>query len=97
MDMPKPTPGHAKLEKLDGRWEGEETMSPSQWDPKGGVATGRSNGRVALDGFALVTEYEQERAGAITFSGHGVMTFNPQTSRYGSAWKTLFDGRYTRR
>jgi hypothetical protein len=38
MEMPKPTPGHARLGKQAGHWEGEEEMFPSQWDPKGGAA-----------------------------------------------------------
>ena len=75
MEMPKPAPGHLKLERMAGSWEGEEKMPPSQWDPKGGVATGRSKSRVALSGFALITDYEQERDGIVTFSGHGVWMF----------------------
>lgn len=86
MEMPKPTPGHARMEALAGEWEGEEKMLPSQWDPKGGVATGRSNSRMALNGFALITDYEQERDGAITFSGHGVMTFDPESRLYSLNW-----------
>jgi hypothetical protein len=61
MEMPKPTPGHLRLKKLEGHWEGEETMHPSQWDPKGGTATGRTQGRLALNGFALISDYDQER------------------------------------
>ena len=49
MDMPQPVPGHSKMEKLAGPWEGEENMHPSQWDPKGGVAIGRTKSRLALN------------------------------------------------
>ena len=86
MDMPKATAAHAKLKKLAGAWEGTEVMHPSQWDPKGGTATGRSHGRVMLDGFALVIDYEQERDGAITFSGHGVVTYDAGEGCYVMHW-----------
>jgi len=101
MEMPKPSAGHQKLEKLAGRWEGEETMYPSQWDPKGGTAIGRTTSRMALDGFALIGEYEQERNGIITFSGHSVFTFDAQENLYSLHWfdclgtpPELFTGRF---
>jgi hypothetical protein len=40
MEMPKPSDGHRRLERLAGRWEGEEKMEPSPWDPQGGTALG---------------------------------------------------------
>lgn len=86
MEMPRPVDGHARLVKLAGKWEGEERMHPSQWDPKGGTAVGRNNGRVALSGFALINDYEQERDGAVTFTGHGVMTFDPKEDLYTLHW-----------
>ncbi|MGE3525433.1 MAG: DUF1579 family protein [Gemmatimonadales bacterium] len=86
MDMPKPSPGHQKLKRLAGKWEGEETMYPSEWDPAGGTATGRSTSRLALNGFVLITDYEQERDGNITFSGHGVMSFDPESGDYTLHW-----------
>ena len=78
MNMPNPSPGHLLLEKLAGSWVGEEIMHPSQWDPKGGVAIGRNNHKLSLGGFALLADYEQERDGAITFTGHGVYTYDPK-------------------
>ena len=86
MEMPKPSKGHLKMEKLAGSWEGEETMHPSPWDPKGGTAVGRSTHRMALSGFALLNDYEQERDGVVTFTGHGVMTFDPKGERYTLHW-----------
>ena len=86
MEMPKPSPGHARLERLAGRWQGEETMHPSRWDPEGGTAIGRLANRLALNGFGLISEYEQERGGAVTFSGHGVFTFAPDTGLYSLHW-----------
>ncbi len=84
--MPKPTPGHSKLDKLAGSWVGEEKMHPSPWDPEGGIAVGRRKGRLALNGFALILDYEQERDGAITFAGHGVVTFDAGEEIYALHW-----------
>jgi len=86
MEMPKPGPAHARLAILTGRWEGEETMHPSQWDPNGGTAIGRNHTRIALGGFATINDYEQERDGVVTFSGHGVMTFDPKKDEYVLHW-----------
>jgi len=52
----------------------------------GGAALGRTHSRVALGGFALISDYEQERGGAITFAGHGVYTFDPKTGLYTMYW-----------
>lgn len=84
--MPKPTIHHEKLRQLEGRWRGIETMHPSEWDPEGGTATGRNDMRLALDGFALITDYEQERDGVVTFRGHGVMTWDGEESCYVLHW-----------
>ena len=86
MNVPTPSGGHRLLEKLSGTWEGEESMHPSQWDPQGGVAIGRNRNRVTLGGFALVSDYEQERDGAITFTGHGVYTYSPGEDRFSLHW-----------
>lgn len=86
MSMPAPTPGHLRLEALAGRWEGEETMHPSQWDPEGGTTAGRTESRIALNGFALINDYEQERDGNITFAGHGVWRYDPGEDVYELYW-----------
>jgi len=101
MQMPQPGPGHALLERLAGRWEGTETMYPSQWDPKGGEAQGVTTSQVALGGFALVSDYEQRRDGAVTFAGHAVYTFDPRSGDYTLHWfdsigspPEVFSGRF---
>ena len=86
MEMPKVSEGHHKLEKVAGNWEGEETMYPSPWDPEGGSAVGRITSRVALNGFALINDYEQERDGKITLTGHGVFTYQPKEDSYTLVW-----------
>jgi uncharacterized protein YodC (DUF2158 family) len=35
---------------------------------------------------SLLADYEQEREGRITFTGHGVYTFEPKTGRYALHW-----------
>lgn len=86
MEMPNPTNEHRKLAKIAGQWEGEEKMYPSPWDPNGGIAFGRINSRIALNGFALMNDYEQERDGKITFTGHGVFTYDPEEKVYTLTW-----------
>jgi uncharacterized protein DUF1579 len=77
MEMPKLTDAHRQIERFAGNWSGTETLHPSPWMPQGGKATGRLNHRRALDGFAVIGDYEQERGGKITFSGHSVYLWNP--------------------
>lgn len=76
MDMPKPGPGHARLAAFIGSWEGEEQLQPSPWGP-GGTAIGRGVYRSVTGGMAIVQDYEEEKDGAIVFSGHGVFTIDP--------------------
>lgn len=86
MRMPEPSDGHRRLQQLVGDWEGEETMHPSQWDPKGGSALGRNRNRLDLGGFAVVSDYSQERDGQVTFTGHGVYTYSPESDQYTLHW-----------
>lgn len=86
MEMPKPTIHHGKLEKLAGTWIGEEMMSPSPWDPKGGPARGVVDARMDIDGLYLIADYKQERDGKVSYRGHGVYGFDPKKSEYLMYW-----------
>ena len=86
MEMPRPTHAHQLLEKFAGSWEGEDVMHPSPWDPEGGKATGRFERRMALEGFSLIGDYEQEREGRITFRGHAVYTYDTAAREYVVYW-----------
>ena len=86
MEMPKPTAAHRQLEKMVGRWTGEEKLFPSPWDPQGGTAIARLENRFALDGFAVVQDYEQERDGKINFRGHGVIRWDATQQCYEMYW-----------
>ncbi len=86
MNMPKPTEQHAKLRSWSGTWIGEETMHPSPWDPKGATALGKISSRMDIDGMFLISDYVQERDGAITFRGHGVYGWDPEGQRFTMYW-----------
>lgn len=90
MTMPTPTEAHRRLERLVGRWFGEETMHPSPWSREGGEAIGRVENRLALDGFAVVQDYAQERDGVVTYRGHGVFTWDPSGQQYVLYWFDSF-------
>jgi hypothetical protein len=51
-----------------------------------GPAYGRTVSRVDLGGFAIVSDYEQRRDGAVTFTGHGVYTYDPKADLYTLHW-----------
>lgn len=86
MDMPKPSPQQKKLERLAGDWDGDEKVYPTPWDPAGGPARGRVKNVMAVDGFALVQEYEQERGGAVNFRGHAILHHDAAASEYVLVW-----------
>jgi hypothetical protein len=86
IEMPVPQPEHKKLEALTGTWTGEEKMHPSPWDPQGGPATSRTEGRVALGGFFVITNYTQHRNGQLSYEGHGVYGWDPAKRAFLMWW-----------
>src|SRR5262245_24337295 len=101
MEMPVPTAEHAKLERMAGKWEGEEIMYDPSPDAKEKVAIGRVNSRMGIGGFALIHDYERERNGRVTFTGHGVFTFDWEEKLYELTWfdclgarPTIFKGQF---
>jgi hypothetical protein len=86
MEMAIPTDAHKKLNTIVGTWHGREKMFPTPWDPKGGEAVGRVVNRPAIDGFAVVQDYEQQRGATVNFRGHGVFTWNPSEQSYMLYW-----------
>ena len=86
MPMPTPSAGHSRLECLVGSWRGQERIHPSPMAPAGGKAVGRVHNVRALDGFAVVQSYEQERDGGVNFRGHGVFRFDPARDRHVLHW-----------
>lgn len=92
MSMPKPTEEHQKLAKLAGKWRGTEKIHPSPFDPVGGEARGSVNNRLALDGWVVVQDYEQERGGTVNYRGHGVFSFDPARNVHVMTWWDSFSG-----
>jgi hypothetical protein len=86
MQTLQPNEAHRKLEKLAGDWIGKERIHPSPFDPQGGEAVGRVHNRVALDGFVIVQDYEQERGGKVNFRGHGVFSWDAAEQCYMMHW-----------
>ena len=86
LEMPKPTDRHAKLKALEGTWVSEEKLYPSPWDAQGGTALGRTESKMALDGFYLLSDYVQERGGKVTYRGHGVFGYDPSKNAYSMHW-----------
>lgn len=102
MTMPELAPGHENLKRFAGTWTGDETMHASQWCPEPFVAQGTNAGRLALNGFAAIIDYEQRKDGQVTFTGHGVLTYEPGTDEYRMTWfdcmgtgPETFRGRFT--
>ncbi|MCB9569726.1 MAG: DUF1579 family protein [Myxococcales bacterium] len=86
MEMPRPTPHHARLAAFVGEWRGEEILHPSPWAPERKTASGRFSARIGVDGMFLITEYEEAREGAVFFRGHGVYGYDPHRERYTMFW-----------
>ena len=90
MVMPVPSPAHHALKILEGTWIGEEQMHPSPFVPSGASAMGRVVNRIALDGFAVIQDYEQENDGKVNFRGHGIFRWDAAKSAYVLHWFDSF-------
>jgi len=82
MEMPAPTAADNALIILEGTWIGQEKVHPSPIVPGGATATGRVINRLALDGFAVIQDYEQETGGKVNFKGHGVFRWDAEWQTY---------------
>jgi hypothetical protein len=69
---------HHHLAALAGAWSGEEVLAPSPWSP-GGVASGRHVFGLAAGGFCVTQDYAEELDGAVSLTGHGVFTAEPDS------------------
>lgn len=83
--MPRPTPEHESLKQMTGSWRGVETMMPSAWSPERQERHGRIDARV-LEGFFVVSDYEQRAGDQVTFRGHGVYSFDAAAREYVMYW-----------
>ena len=85
MDMPALGAQHEILHKLAGSYVGDEVMHPSPWNPEEQNCTGKINAR-SLDGFFVISDYEQTMDDKVTFRGHGVYSYDPQADEYKMYW-----------
>ena len=85
-EMPRPGVGHGELARYVGVWEGEEILTPTPYDPHGGVARGRFEYHMVCGGFFLRCEYTQRRGAEVNFEGHGVYGWNPASGLYTMYW-----------
>jgi hypothetical protein len=90
MEMPGLLPEHQALAILAGNWLGQENIHPSPFDQAGGPAIGRVHNRMALDGFAVIQDYEQERRGIVNFRGHGIFRWDAGEKCYMLHWFDSF-------
>jgi hypothetical protein len=87
MMMPSVSEQQRKLTELfSGTWRGEETLYPSDWDPKGGPAFGTWIVRAAVDGFAVLVDYDEERDGKIVYRGHGIHGWDAKENTFFCYW-----------
>ncbi len=85
MDMPAPGAPHKILHKLAGSYVGDEVMYPSPWSPEKQNRKCTIQAR-SLDGFFVISDYEQTMDDKVTFRGHGVYSFDPQADEYKMYW-----------
>ncbi|HEY3290140.1 MAG TPA: DUF1579 family protein [Anaerolineae bacterium] len=90
MEMPRPLPEQQALAIRAGDWVGKEHVHPSPFDIAGGPAIGRTRNKLALDGFAILHDYEQERNGAVHFRAHGIFHWDSLAHQYVLYWFDSF-------
>ncbi|MDP9281082.1 MAG: DUF1579 domain-containing protein [Chloroflexota bacterium] len=89
MEKPKPSEEHKKLEKLAGKWIGEEKI---QGSPHATVteATGTFDFRMDLGGLFIVTDYVEKSAETTLLAGHGVIGWDAKKKNYTLHWFDTF-------
>ena len=85
-EMPRPGVEHERIGRLAGQWAGEEKMMASPQNPETFHTVARVNARMALGGFYLLVDYEQERDGQVIYRGHGVIGWDPKAGHYTQSW-----------
>jgi hypothetical protein len=82
MKAPHPEPEHQRLEPLSGLWKGEEWWHPSPLHPDGRKAGSRTTGRIELDGFALIQNYEQLDGKEVVYRSHSILRWDKAAEEY---------------
>jgi hypothetical protein len=84
MDMAKPAPEMEKRKWVVGKWSVTETHEKSEWSP-GGIGRGTSVIALGPGGHSQTITYNSTGPTG-TFSGHGIIAWDPEASAYRSAW-----------
>ena len=89
MEQPKPTAEHKKLEKLEGKWVGEEMIqgSPHTTEPK---ARGTFDFRMDLGGLFALVDYVEKSGSKTLMAGHGVIGWDAKKKNYTLHWFDTF-------
>ncbi len=86
MPMPKPAPEMTKLLKaLSGNWKVSEKHEPNKMAPKGGTGEGTARAWPGPGGLSLIDNYHSKGPMG-TFSGFGVMWWDPKAQAYKGVW-----------
>ncbi len=82
MEKPIPSQEHEQLQAFVGEWQGEEEWHPSPIHPEGSKALARVSAHRALDGFALIQDYQHIKDDAVIFQGHSIVRWDKEKSLY---------------
>ena len=83
--VPTLTEEHRRLAAFAGEWRGEETVFASRW-VEGGEAEAHVSARMDLNGFYLIQDSRQTRAGVASFATHAVFTYDREDRLYKLFW-----------
>jgi hypothetical protein len=83
--MPKPAAEMKELRALIGTWTTDEKFEPSPMMAAGGTGTGTNTVRLGPGGFTVLME-QRSKSAMGNFSGHGVMTWDPNAKAYKFVW-----------
>lgn len=90
MEQPKPTEQHKRLEKLVGKWTGEEKIHGSPHTTETN-ATGTFDFRMDLGDLFAITDYVEKSGGGKTLlAGHGVIGWDAKQKHYTLHWFDTF-------
>lgn len=89
MEQPKPTEEHKKLEKLVGKWTGEEKIAGSPHTTETN-ANGTFEFRMDLGGLFTIADYVERAKGKMLMAGHGVIGWDANKKKYTLHWFDTF-------
>jgi len=89
MEQPKPTEQHRRLEKLTGKWIGEEKIQGSP-HTSATNATGSFDIRTDLNGLFALIDYVEKSGAQTLLAGHGVIGWDPKQKHYTLHWFDTF-------